>query len=155
MLKENLGRPGLVRLIDDDMCMSFEKGPRLRKDAVGDDDLLLFHSFLLSLLQRLAQTRAKRIDNDDTGKDRQQDRGDLVISDEPQGGHELETDAARADDAEHGGGAEVVFPTIERDVGELRKDLRDYRMRDDLQGVAPAARAASSGFGSTCSIASA
>ncbi len=69
--------------------------------------------------------------------------------------HEFEADTAGANHAHHGGGAKVVFPAVDRHVGELRRHLWQNRVQQHLHRRSPAARAASTGASSTCSMASA
>ena len=47
--------------------------------------------------------------------------------------HQLESDAAGADHAHHGRGAEIVFPAVDRYVGELRQHLRQHGVEEHLQ----------------------
>lgn len=56
----------------------------------------------------------------------------MVLANDAQGRDQFEPDPAGADDAKHGGRAEMVFPAIDRDIGELRQHLRQDSVGDQV-----------------------
>ena len=81
-----------------------------------------------------AKKSADLIDHGDHHKNDQHDGKNLLIIHNPKRGHQLKADAAGSDRAKDGGGAEVILPTVDRDIGQLRQDLRQDCARDDLEG---------------------
>ena len=72
--------------------------------------------------QPRANEISKAVNDLDDNEDRQQNRGNLAILHQPEGGEQFEVHTP-GDHPDHGRGAEVHFPAIECEVGCLGQDL--------------------------------
>jgi hypothetical protein len=71
-----------------------------------------------------AQRRSGQIDQTHKAQQDQDQGGRLAVLEEVKSRDDLEAQAAGPDDADGGGGAQVVLSAIDRDVGDPRHDLR-------------------------------
>src|SRR6202035_3331381 len=85
----------------------------------------------------VSQRRADAVDHSHADQDADQDGRHLRVFEYAQRRDQFEANATSADRAEHGRGAEIVFPAIDRGVRQLGQHLWKHRMKNDLERRGP------------------